>query len=250
MKKNIKKLLSSVLGILLVISVFIPVYPHSTTSSLPEQKLIQGSVSLINVQYGIVGYQESVTKPQAVQNKAVSVKTTNISSKIENFKTEGGISNQNKNEIITDINSLPDAVINRFNKEGWTIYFTGYSISDKYYDGPVKGSIAGLTDYNNKIIYISEKDSYPTYKHILYHEVGHFVDWCNDRTSSTEDFYDIYQNESKNITVKGKSQRQINHAKSSPEEYYAEAFSKLLLGESMDKLKDTERVLQQDIHNL
>lgn len=255
---NIKKVFFVSICIVFTLLFTTPFIPEAKTIDATKETLLKSSISLSSVQYGIVDYQikKIEDKSDTLNNEGKGEKEEERKSEekakplVNNYYSEGNINDNLEQEFIKNINDLPDEIINKFNEEGWTICFTGYTIAGRYYNGSVKGSIAGLTDYNNHIIYISSKDSYPSFKHILYHEIGHFVDKYNDTTSDTEEFIGIYEKEKDNISIKGKSQRQINHAKSSPEEYYAEAFSKMLLNEDMSDLKETEKIINNDIKNL
>lgn len=246
MKKKI--LCISVIALILAITI-----PSVSFGELPQnQTLATADVSLLSIQYGMVGYQEKTTETttQKAQEDIFIPEPIPETSKIEKFEIEGRVTSEQEQEFIRDINDLPQQVIERYNSEGWTLCFTAKDIAKNYYDDPVEGSIAGLTDYGNRIIYISVSDSYPTFRHILFHEMGHFVDWCSDRTSHTEDFESIYNKETDHLSVQGKSKRQIAHGRSSVEEYYAEAFSKMLLGEDMGSLSETERVLKRNLEQI
>ena len=65
-------------------------------------------------------------------------------------------------------NKLPEEVQMVFYQDGWTYKKVDYSLGTKYYDD--YKDVLGLTDWNNKIIYIGNKET--ANKSIL-HEVGH-----------------------------------------------------------------------------
>lgn len=192
--------------------------------------------------------KEATTKKKETTTKKTQ---TLLDCKFDNFKTEGKISTSDKNDLIRGLNKLPDKLIDRFNLEGWTICLTTTKIEGNYYHGSVKGSIAGLTVYADKIIYISVQASYPTTTVIAYHELGHFTDWYNDYASKTEEFIAIYNEEKDNLTKINGSKRQLNHAKSDPQEYYAACFSEIRQGKDLKKeCPHTYEFIENNFNNL
>lgn len=189
-------------------------------------------------------------KASSSQKETTTKKESLVDCDIENYTVEGKVTRSERNSLAKSLNKLPSNIINKFNDEGWELCLTTKDIAKNYYVGSVKGSIAGVTVYNKKIIYVSVDVSYPSTKYTAYHEMGHFLDWCNNYSSSTDEFEQIYNSEKSSLAISGRSNRQKNHARSDTTEYYAESFSAYMFGCLKDECPDTYEYITNDLHNI
>lgn len=120
--------------------------------------------------------------------------------------------------------SIPEYIRTEFNKDGWQVVLTDKDISKEYYNGPVKGRLAGLADSMEKKLYIHGKKS--DIRRAMLHEFGHYWDYQYGNLSLSSTFKEIYTDEKDSFYEKWKTD---NHATSNSQEYFAEALAQLLL---------------------
>ena len=82
--------------------------------------------------------------------------------------------------------SIPEEIRYNFQEAGWQLVITDRDIAENYYNGPVKGRLAGLTDSQEKRIYVHSKRN--DIRRALIHEFGHFFDYSTGMSSFTLDF--------------------------------------------------------------
>lgn len=103
-----------------------------------------------------------------------------------------GVEQESINKLNTQLNRLPSNIRNRFVEAGWHIYVTNEDLNQKYYGGKYN-FVEGVTDYNNKVIYIANTDK--SIRESVIHEMGHFIDSYRDYDSLSESFELIYNEE-------------------------------------------------------
>ncbi|WP_026653434.1 anthrax toxin lethal factor-related metalloendopeptidase [Butyrivibrio proteoclasticus] len=133
-------------------------------------------------------------------------------------------------DIYSTYQYSPQIVREQFEKEGWNISVMEGSKLDSTY-GPTVGlqngySIAGITIYKEKSIYLSSYDDYAVYS--CNHEMGHFFDYTymlykksGTLPSKSKDFYQIYKDELKGKTNAGLF---VDYERCGVDEYFAQAF--------------------------
>ena len=126
-------------------------------------------------------------------------------------------------------NKIPQNVRLFLENNGWTIYLTTNKLGPIYYPNQ-NMSIQGITDFTPKIIYIENRQK--ACENAIVHEIGHAIDNMLGKGTSfgfisySNDFRTIFIEESSNfVEVNGNGK----HAKSSPMEYFAEAFNQTIL---------------------
>ena len=144
-------------------------------------------------------------------------------------KTQGNITLSNLDLLYQQYNKIPENVRKTFENNGWTLYLTTNKLGPLYYSGQ-NMQIQGITDFFPKTIYIENRQK--ACLNATVHEVGHAIDSiCGKGTtfgfiSYSNEFREIYLEESSNfIEIGGNGE----HAKSSPMEYFAEAFNQTIL---------------------
>lgn len=252
MKRKGRKLIAAICCAVAVVSIGSAFYV--TAASEPDA--VPTTIEFVSMDHHLVAVETTVTtttQTTTTEHKTAKRQTTRQEpiSCVVNLITEGNVSLESGNELAEALNALPDKLVDRFNSEGWKIYLTSKSIAKYYYDGPVQGSIGGLTVYDDRLIYISEDVAYPSVTDTVYHELGHFLDWCNGRNSGNTEFTAIYNEEKSQLHVKGQSKRQMNHARSDPSEFYAQAYMAHLLGEDLeDQCPRTYEFLLENYNSL
>ncbi len=129
-------------------------------------------------------------------------------------------------------NMLPSALRSKFESQGWEIMIsdvTSVNMMSAMYGGfSLGGYVAGFTESYSKIIMLADSDAGSA----MNHEMGHYFDYLQGRTSDSKQFSDIYKAES--TLLDGGSNE---YAKSETSEYFAEAFREYI--ECAGYLKNT-----------
>lgn len=115
--------------------------------------------------------------------------------------------NRMLNSYLLELAHIPEPVLTPFREEGWSYHIDVNHLSK--IQSQVQGSRIGATSYSQKAIYVSEPQA-------TMHEFGHFLDDQLGFPSSRTDIY----GEAKHSGLFLRS-----YAKSSPREYFAEAFA-------------------------
>lgn len=110
---------------------------------------------------------ESTSETTAETNIVYHTNTTK-SSESEQIITEKPGNIASNHSVDEYFNMLPDAVIAAFYRDNWSYAKVDYSLGDTYYNGTKM--ISGLTDFDNHIIYIDNRDEV---NRSILHEVGH-----------------------------------------------------------------------------
>lgn len=109
-------------------------------------------------------------------------------------------------------NFVPVNIMNAFINDGWKIYVCEGDIASSFRLAAA-GSIAGLCDYNQKLIYLDDSGIGTK---ALVHEMGHYADFKCNNSSLRLEFIDIYYAEAYNVG---------GYAMSDNCEFFAEVFS-------------------------
>ena len=136
------------------------------------------------------------------------------------FQLDGNVGYSYIQQAQKEWNRIPAHIRNGLISSGWQFILTAYEIQGRYYHGPVKGTIAGLTKTGSKTIYIKARGN--ATKRAVCHEVGHAFDSLVGYVSNTSEFGDIYEQEK--YTFKEYDSIGDGHNISSQNEYFAEAF--------------------------
>lgn len=87
---------------------------------------------------------------------------------------------------------IPATLLQQFQAQGWHMYCTSDDI-DKVHFGGQFGSVMGVTVYDNKVIYIEDRQIAVTESPV--HEFGHYLDYSLGFISHQAEFMNIYQRE-------------------------------------------------------
>lgn len=136
------------------------------------------------------------------------------------FILDGNVGQSYIRQALTEWNRIPSSVKQELIDDGWKFYLTAYEIQGRYYNGLVKGTIAGVTKSDSKTIYIKARGN--ATKRATCHEIGHAFDCLHGYLSSTSEFNRIYQDEQ--YTFKQYDDIGDGHCTSSASEYFAETF--------------------------
>lgn len=154
------------------------------------------------------------------ENKKYNINTSNSSSiKNDIYILDGNVGQSYLKQALAEWNKIPSSVTQKLIASGWKFYLTAYEIQGLYYNGPVKGTIAGVTIYASKTIYIKARGT--ASKRAPIHEIGHAYDGYLGFVSYSQEFKDIFNQEKDSLKVYDKYD---NHYKSSSAEFFAEAF--------------------------
>lgn len=140
------------------------------------------------------------------------------------FILEGDVKTKNIAYAASYYYALPEELRRNFAESGWRIILTDEDISKEYYDGDVKGHLAGLTVSEDKKIYVHDTRS--DIRRALIHEFGHFFDFQTEMTSKSFRFTKMYWTEKEDLKEKWKMD---DHATSNSQEYFAESFAQFVL---------------------
>ncbi|AOZ97883.1 anthrax toxin lethal factor-related metalloendopeptidase [Butyrivibrio hungatei] len=133
-------------------------------------------------------------------------------------------------DIYSTYQYSPQIIREQFEKEGWNISVMEGSKLDSTY-GPTIGlqkgySIAGITIYKEKSIYLSSYDDYAVCS--CNHEMGHFFDYTymvykkgGTLPSKSKEFYKLYGEE---LIRKTDSGLFIDYERCGVDEYFAQAY--------------------------
>lgn len=137
---------------------------------------------------------------------------------------DGNIDNRSLELAELYYRAVPKEIRAQFAADGWKLVITDRDISAVYYNGPVKGEIAGLANSKEKKIYIHEKPHH--IRNALLHEFGHYVD-CRAGIISGTDTFKLCFDQEKNAF--DKPWNRDTHAMSNEVEYFAESFQQYIL---------------------
>lgn len=120
--------------------------------------------------------------------------------------------------------AVPWEIRKAFAANGWKLVVTDQDISSTYYNGPIKGELAGLTNSRTKTIYIHENINH--IRNALLHEFGHYFDLQKGIVSDDEIMQACFQREKGAFDGRWKDD---THAMSNEAEYFAESFQQYIL---------------------
>ena len=196
-------------------------------------------VALLSYCYIIVTYddkaslQETLTK-QTTRNAyqvKLSVDSAYWPSKVmdayteetEDDETSYQTSEMSVQELFEyELSLIPDSDLQYLYDHGWTITLTDMNLAMEY---GYSGSIVGITDYEEKIVYVANRWS--AIRRATIHEVGHALCRSHGRLDSTTEFIGLYNEEKDHfhdITSVGDG-----HEIESACEYFASVYQNMVL---------------------
>ena len=122
------------------------------------------------------------------------------------------------------IEKIPLNIRQKFVDNGWKIYVTDKNLS-KLFCNNVYNSIAGVTLYDEKIIYIEDRKN--AVKLGTVHEIGHAIDEMLNTISYSQEFEELYNLEKNNFIEKNNIN--TDYARQNDSEYFAELFQQTIL---------------------
>lgn len=130
------------------------------------------------------------------------------------YSVDGTMTTNFIDDTIQAINLIPRAVLSNFFDEGWQ--FIICNTKKNYY---------GLTDVNNKVIYIYYKEcNTTTITDTVMHEIGHYVDYSQGFVSRTKEFDRLY-----NMKQYKDEQRNDNYCYKNKQELFATLYRDYVL---------------------
>ncbi len=114
-------------------------------------------------------------------------------------ETKGNVDIYYLNLLNSELNKIPQPLLNAFKNKGWHIYVTDENIA-KVYFGSKYSSVQGVTIYKDKIILIEARKVAISESTI--HEFGHFVDYATGFNSNTRYFKNVYNEEAETFKSK------------------------------------------------
>lgn len=133
----------------------------------------------------------------------------------------GNCTNKQYNSCVSIYQSLPSHVRERIEDCGWQVVFTTDDFWSQYGYTDV---VVGVTDYQSQTIWV--KASTSRLQVVIFHEIGHFVDWYWDFPSQTSEFTDLYNNERSGFN---EYKSYDDHAQTAPIEYFATIWEQIYL---------------------
>lgn len=139
------------------------------------------------------------------------------------FITEGRISGNIMAVQESYYERIPRSVLELFKQDNWKFVLTSKDIATNYYEKDI-GSIAGITRLDEHIIYIENRES--AISRATIHEIGHFYDFVHNGISVSDEFIDIWKEESNGLLgLKGVDRHDISNS----QEFFAEVFQQKIL---------------------
>ena len=118
--------------------------------------------------------------------------------------------------------NIPNWLKEKYINSGWNLVISGIPLKTRF---GYSVSIAGITDYEAKTIYVDNRKS-PVNRGTISHEIGHFVDGVYNFPSLTNEFKELFQKEKNNFIYTGAVGD--NHEKSNSMEYFASVFQDMI----------------------
>lgn len=112
---------------------------------------------------------------------------------------------------------LPPGLLYLFEDYGWHFYVTSLDIAETEFDGQY-ASVKGVTDVQSLYIKVEDRNN-ATDSSTIFHEFGHFLDYCSNFPSEKERFNAIMESEWESAEDMGMHCNPKNN-----EEYFAESF--------------------------
>lgn len=137
-------------------------------------------------------YEEPINQEETIED---TERTTWPSYTVELCGRDGDVDEYCVALVNHELSKLDSRVINAFVNSGWKIEVTDIDIDQVYYNGrftPIYGGVYASTSYKEKRIIVS---NYAEATHSTIHEIGHWMDWYSNYASQTEEFQNIYKEE-------------------------------------------------------
>jgi hypothetical protein len=116
-----------------------------------------------------------------------------------------------------ELEVVPVKLLESFTANGWKMYTTTKNIDKVWFNGAY-GSVKGVTDWDTKEIYLEDRNN--AVLEATIHEFGHYVDWLNNKISTTSEFQELYAQEGQMFKQAYSVTFYYNN-----NEFFAEAFS-------------------------
>ncbi|WP_455717667.1 hypothetical protein [Anaerosporobacter sp.] len=130
------------------------------------------------------------------------------------YMVDGTMTTDFIDDTVQAINLIPRIVLSNFLNEGWQFIICN---TEKNY--------CGLTDVNNKVIYIYYKEcDTTTIADTVMHEIGHYVDYSQGFISKTKEFDRLY-----NMKQYKDTQRNDNYCYKNNQELFATLYRDYIL---------------------
>lgn len=193
-------------------------------STLYKDKNLQVETNIflsIGEKIEIIGINDSIIcvkykdNPYYLSRKNVSQSLKDF---ISDFEFEGEISNESIEIAQKYYFKIPENFRNKFKENGWKIIISNEDLNEKYYESIIP--IAGLTIYDDKIIYLGNYGIHLS--EAVIHEFGHYFDFINGRISNSEEFLNLFDKEKNNLYFLNNTLK--NNAKKQSSEFFAECF--------------------------
>lgn len=200
-----------------------PAPVEETVANDPSETLMPELVIEEDPESTEVVMEEKKDKQSAVNEKPVTANRSEGTAEDLPFSVEGSVSHSMQNKQLEYWNRVPESVRNAFTEDGWEFVLTDKSIAGTYY-GTELGSIAGLTNTVDKIIYIEDREN--AIRRATVHEFGHYVDVAYGWISTSDEWIEIYRSEKDKLNEIGRIGD--GHTTSSATEYFAEVFQQAI----------------------
>ena len=148
-----------------------------------------------------------------------------------------------RDEFVRQMALIPSEELNFLKIRGWKFELTDTDLADKY---GYEGKISGVTDYENKTIYIMNTEY--SVRRALLHEAGHALASELRYPDYSEEFYELYQLEKDNFT--DCTSAGDGHEISNPIAYYASVYQNMILDydETFNEVPNTVRYIERTLY--
>lgn len=142
---------------------------------------------------------------------------TYMADRIPPVKTIGEVNQRYVDRCEEVLSLLPENLLYLFEDYGWRFYVTAQDIALTEFDGQY-ASVKGVTDMQSLYIKVEDRNN-ATDSSTIFHEFGHFLDYCCCFPSEKEQFIAIMELELESAESMGMHCNPMNN-----EEYFAESF--------------------------
>lgn len=141
---------------------------------------------------------------------------THMAERIPPVETVGKVQQRYVNRCQEMLFLLPESVRYLFMDYGWHFYVTAEDIAVTEFQGEYT-SVKGLTDVQSLYIKVEDRDNATSTT--IFHEFGHFLDYCCNFPSERKEFLTIMEQETETAGDMG-----MDYGLGDNEEYFAESF--------------------------
>ena len=134
-----------------------------------------------------------------------------------------------------ELSLVPSSDLEYLKSNGWSFELTGMDLAEEY---GYSMSVVGITDYEEKVVYIARK--YSAIRRATIHEIGHALARQHGSVDGTNEFIGIFNDEKWNFT--DCTSVGDGHERSSASEYFASVYQNMILDYSETKSECPETV--------